>query len=75
MDWNLPSLAAMDAHAGGRLFHLTTAKDPTGDGDWTNYNSGTFRKFFGGLVLDGFDDGAGSGGGLLVPLGMSGGFH
>jgi hypothetical protein len=63
-DMSLHSLAAMDAWLGDE-FHLTTAKDPTGDGDWTNYNSGTFRMLFGGLILDGFSDGAGGSGGVI----------
>lgn len=43
-------------------WHLTTAKDPTVDGDWTNYNSGTFRVPFMWLVFDGIDQAAGGGG-------------
>jgi hypothetical protein len=53
-DYNVTSLAAMNATPGGANFHLSTAKDPTGDGSWTNYNSGTFRKPFMGLILAGF---------------------
>lgn len=72
-DFDVVSAAALDAFWGGAEFHLTTAKDPTADGDWTNYNSGTFRKFIGGLVLDGFDDGVGAGGGVIAPANISGG--
>ena len=68
-DFSMLSLASMDAWLGDE-FHLTTAKDPTQDSDWTNYNSGTFRMLFGGLILDGFDDGAGGGsvsrGGFII---------
>lgn len=49
------SLAIMDAWSGGRLFHFTTANDPTGDGDWTNYNSGTFRRPLMGVIIDAVD--------------------
>lgn len=57
-DLSLVSAAQMAAWEGGANFMLTTAKDPTGDGSWTNFNSGTFRVPFLGLLLDGFDDGA-----------------
>ena len=40
-DHEVNSLALLDAYPGGQNFHLTTAKDPTGDGSWTNYNNGT----------------------------------
>lgn len=53
-DYNILSLAAMNAAPGGADFHLTLSKDPTADGSWTNYNSGTFRKPFMGLILSGF---------------------
>lgn len=58
---------------GGELFHLSTAKDPTGDGSWTNYNSGTFRSLLCGLLLRGFDDGTGGGGGSGIPGNLLGG--
>jgi hypothetical protein len=63
-DVSVASLAMLDAMSGGSNFHLTTAKDPTVDGDWTNYNSGTFRSPFMGLIIDGIDNagGAASGG-------------
>jgi hypothetical protein len=66
------SLAQMDSSPMGRNFHLTTAKDPTADGDWTNFNSGTFRQLYCGLLLKGFSDGTGgsSGGGRLVNGGL-----
>jgi hypothetical protein len=62
-DTTMQSLAQLDAWPGGRDWHLTTAKDPTSDASWTNYNSGTFRRPFMGLLLEGLDDGAGVGGG------------
>lgn len=45
-------------------FCLSTAKDPTGNGDWTDFNSGTFRIPMMGLLIAGFDneEGASSGG-------------
>lgn len=55
------SLAQMNASPLGELFHLTTAKDPTADGSWTNHNSGTFRQLYCGLLLKGFSDGTGGG--------------
>ena len=72
-DFDVSTLALMDAYAGGQDFHLTTAKDPTGDGSWTNYNSGTFRKPFLSLNIDKFDDAAQTGGGLIRHPGMAGG--
>ena len=63
LDFELHSLSAMDAYDGGQNWMLTSAKDPTVDGDWTNYNSGTFRKPFMGIIFNGFDDAVGGGGG------------
>lgn len=42
------------------IAHLTTAKDPDADGDWTNYNNGSdgYRMLFGGIIIDQIDDGA-----------------
>ena len=61
-DARTDSLLSLDAWPLGGCF--TTAKDPTGNGDWTNYNSGTFRHPIGlGLIVGGFDTGAASGGG------------
>lgn len=57
------SLAMLGAFHGGANFHLTTAKDPTGDGSWTNFNSGTFRVPYMGLFIDGIDTNPGGGGG------------
>jgi hypothetical protein len=59
-DLQAPSLAVLDAWHGGRNIHTTTAKDPTADGDWTNHNSGTFRRPFMGLIIAGFDDASGA---------------
>ena len=58
-DQAFSSLAQMDSSALGRNFHLTTSKDPTADGSWTNFNSGTFRQLYCGLLLKGFSDGRG----------------
>ncbi len=65
-DFDVNTLALMDAYPGGQNFHLTTAKDPTGDGSWTNYNSGTFRIPFISLIIDKFDDAVSSGGGAIL---------
>jgi hypothetical protein len=73
-DFDVNTLDLLDAHSGGRDFHLTTAKDPTADGDWTNYNAGTFRKPFLGIMLDAFDDGTGGGGGGTVYVPNAGGY-
>lgn len=72
-DADFASLAAMGGDDGGSAFHLSTAKDPTGDGDWTNFNSGTFRQLYCGLLLKGFSDGAGGAGGVMTLGGMTGG--
>lgn len=61
-DLSLVTAAQMNAWEGGSNFMLTSAKDPTQDSDWTNYNSGTFREPFIGLLLDGFDDAVSTGG-------------
>lgn len=63
IDISLVTAAQMNAWEGGSNFMLTSAKDPTQDSDWTNYNSGTFREPLMGLLLDGFDDGTSAGGG------------
>lgn len=49
----------------GVNWHLTTAKDPNDNTDWTNYDNATdgFRVFLGGLLIDGVSDGAAAGGG------------
>jgi hypothetical protein len=52
-DATVSEIGKLDFFGGGRDWHLTTAKDPTGDGSWTNYNSGTFRRPFMGLIVDG----------------------
>lgn len=64
-DYTVNSSAIMDATDGGNNFHLTTAKDPTGNGSWTNYNNGTdgYRKPFIGIIVDGIEIPAGGGGG------------
>lgn len=67
-DCSVATLAQLAGFAGGVDFHLTTAKDPTGDGDWTNYNSGTFRNPYMGLHIEGVD-GVTSGGGSFPFVG------
>lgn len=59
-DIAVASLARLDSFQGGQNFHLTTAKDPTADGSWTNYNSGTFRMPLMGLLIDGVDASGGA---------------
>lgn len=59
LDMTVASLALLGGIPGGANFHLTTAKDPTADGDWTNYNSGTFASPFMGLIIDGIDSSGG----------------
>lgn len=54
-DAEVGTLNQLNAHPGGEQFHLTSAKDPTGDGSWTNYNSGTFRYPLLGLLIDAVD--------------------
>lgn len=54
-DVSFQSLDLLNNWSGGSDFHLTTANNPTADGDWTNYNSGTFRMPFMGLIVDGID--------------------
>lgn len=66
--WSTGSLELLNTFQGGQNFHLTSAKDPTGDGSWTNYNSGTFRVPIMGLIIDGFE-GSGSGGGSFPFVG------
>jgi hypothetical protein len=62
-DVALASAAQLDSWFIGQDWHLTTAKDPTADGDWTNYNLGTFRTPLQlGLWIDGFGDDTGVGG-------------
>lgn len=51
-DMAAPTLNTLDSF-GSQEFHLTTAKDPTGDVSWTNFNSGTFRAPYMGLMING----------------------
>jgi hypothetical protein len=60
-DYNASLLLTLGGWPIGGCF--TTAKDPTANGDWTNYNSGTFRRPLMGLVVGGFDSSVGVGGG------------
>jgi hypothetical protein len=57
--FDVNSLVHLDGFPGGRDFHYTTAKDPTGDGSWTNHNSGTFKRPMMGLLIDAIDVSAG----------------
>jgi hypothetical protein len=61
-DFNTDSLLSLGAWPMGGC--LTTAKDPTANGDWTNFNSGTFRRPPMGLIVGGLDVASGSGGGV-----------
>lgn len=54
------SAAIMDAFGFGQNMYLTSAKDPTGTGDWTNT---TTQRTFLGVMIDQLDDGVGGGGG------------
>jgi hypothetical protein len=60
---SLQSLQQLNAIPGGANFCFTSAKDPTTNGDWTDLNSGSFAMFFGGVQVNGFDDGVSGGGG------------
>lgn len=62
-DVSFQSLDLLNCWSGGSNCHLTTANNPTADGDWTNYNSGTFRMPLMGLIIDGIDN---SGGGAAA---------
>lgn len=63
-----PNAGIAASFNGGTNFSLTTAKDPTGDGSWTNYNNGTdgYRQPLMGLLIDGIDIPAG-GGSFVTP--------
>jgi hypothetical protein len=52
--------------------YLSTANNPTGSESWTDT---TTARIMAGLILDGFDDGASAGGGLLTHPGMAGGMR
>lgn len=58
------------AWPGGLNCHFTTAKDPTGDGSWTNYNNSTdgFRAPWMGLIIDAVD--VPEGGGATASFGF-----
>jgi len=64
-DFTTDSLALMNAWGGddGAQLCFTSAKDPTGSGSWTDFNTGTFRHFYGGLRVRGVTAGSGGGGG------------
>lgn len=70
-EYGVSSAALMGAAPCGSNFMLTTAKDPTGVGSWTDTStSGMYM----GLMIDGFSDGAGAAG-MLVAGGMTGGMR
>lgn len=69
-DFTSNTAAALDAFDGGQLFHLTSAKNPTQESDWTNTLT---RRPFLGVKLDGFSDGV-STGGVAKFAGDGGGF-
>jgi hypothetical protein len=53
-DFDVASAALLDAFEGGQDFHYTAAKDPSGEGSWTQTLT---RRPFLGILLDAFDDG------------------
>ncbi len=62
-DFTVNAAAAMDAMDGGQNFHLTSAKNPAAEGDWTNT---TTRRPFMGIGIKGLDDATGSSAGGLI---------
>lgn len=64
--YNTNSQKGLDAWGFGCL---SIATDPTGDGDWTNFNSGTFRWAPMGLLIESDGTGGGSGGGAFTFVG------
>jgi hypothetical protein len=64
------SAAQMGMYVGGSTWHYTTAKDPTADGSWTNYNSGTFERPYMAPLIDGID--VSSGGGMIMSRMLTG---
>lgn len=52
-NYTLNSAALQAACPGGANFHMTSAKNPTQDSDWTNYNSGTLKNPYMGLRIGG----------------------
>lgn len=64
--YNTANLLCLDAWGFGSL---STATSPTGDGDWTNYDSGTFRWAPMGLLIDGDATAPASGGGAFTFVG------
>jgi hypothetical protein len=67
--FTVDSAAIMDSFDGGQDFHLSTRKSA---GAWTDT---TTQRPLIYLMSDGFDDGAGGGGGLLTHPGMGGGMR
>lgn len=61
--WDMLSAAALDQLPGGQDWHYVTAKDPSGVGSWS---ATTTRYPVLGLLMDGIDQGSGSGGGTTI---------
>ena len=70
-DFDCASVGVMAAMPGGASHYHTSAKDPTGTGSYTDV---TTKWPCMGLIVDGVDDGAGSGGGP-VAASLRGGFQ
>jgi hypothetical protein len=64
--YNTASQLGLDAWGFGCL---STATDPTGDGDWTNFNSGSFAWAPMGLLVESEGTGGGSAGGSFTFVG------
>lgn len=58
-DISVTSAAQTNTKDGGADFHLSTAKDPTANASWTNYNNGTdgYRSLWAGLLIGGISAG------------------
>jgi len=62
-DFTVNAAAIMGAFGLGTNMYKTSAKNPTGTGDWTNV---TTRRVFLGVIIDQFDDGVQTQGGNWV---------
>jgi len=67
-DYPVLDAEVLGAQPLGANFHLTTAKDPNDDTDFTNYNSGTFRVPWMGLHIAGIGDDVGGAGPTRPPF-------
>ena len=63
---DVASNADLDAYPGGKQWYSANKKDA----GWSTTNT---RRYFLGLILDQFDDGAGGGGPARSPIGLTGG--